>query len=98
MENTIINNVVLDKKMEGYHSNLDNFTAPQELTVTITLGEYRELVSKVATSDNRIEKAERDKYTRESENKKLTEEVAKLKAELYEMKIKYEQNKENGDE
>lgn len=39
MENTVVNNVVLDKKLDGYSgdNNLKNFVAPQEITVTITL-------------------------------------------------------------
>lgn len=87
MENTITNNVVLDKKLECYHSNnLDNFTAPQELTVTITLHEYRKLVEEVATKKQDIDKANQDKYERDNENKKLKEEVAKLKEEIYNLR------------
>lgn len=87
MENTVVNNVVLDKKLDGYSgdNNLKNFVAPQEITVTITIAEYRELVQKVATAKADIDKAEADKYTRDSENKKLKEEVAELKAKLYEL-------------
>lgn len=87
MENTVVNNVVLDKKLDGYgvDSKLQNFVAPHEITVTITLSEYRELVSKAATRDADIDKANADKWTREDENKKLKEEVAELKAKLYEL-------------
>lgn len=70
---------------DDYSRNLDNFTAPQELTVTITLNEYRKLVSANATASSDIEKANKDKYTREMENKNLKEEVAALKAKIYEM-------------
>lgn len=90
MENAISEvNVVLDKKLEGYScdNNLKNFVAPQEITVTITIAEYRELVQKVATARADIDKAEADKYTRDSENRKLKEEVAELKAKLYEMQM-----------
>lgn len=34
---------VLEKKLKGYGES-DNFVAPRELTVTITLSEYRSLV------------------------------------------------------
>lgn len=87
MENTVINNVVLDRKLDGYgaDSKLQNFVAPQEITVTITLSEYRELVSKVATRDADINEANTAKWKREDENKKLKEEVAELKAKLYEL-------------
>ena len=89
MENTITNNVVLEKKMDCYNNNnnnLDNFTAPQELTVTVTLHEYRNLVEEVATKKQDIDKANRDKYERDCENRKLKEEVAKLKEEIYNLR------------
>ena len=87
MENTVVNNVVLDKKLAEYNgdNNLKNFVAPQEITVTITIAEYRDLVQKAATAKADIDKAEADKYTRDSENRKLKEEVAELKAKLYEL-------------
>lgn len=87
MENTVVNNVVLDKKLDGYSGdqNLKNFIAPQEITVTITLSEYRELVQKVATAKSDIDKAEADRYQRNSENEKLRKEVSELKAKLYEL-------------
>ena len=85
MENTTNMNTVLEEKMDGYSRNLDNFTAPQELTVTITLNEYRKLVSDNATASSNIEKANKDKYTRDIENKNLKEEVSALKAKIYEM-------------
>lgn len=85
MENTTTMNTVLEEKMDAYSKNLDNFTAPQELTVTITLNEYRKLVSANATASSDIEKANKDKYTRDMENKNLKEEVSALKAKIYEM-------------
>ena len=42
MENTVIKDVVLDKKFDGYGTNYNNFVAQSEITVTITLNEYRE--------------------------------------------------------
>lgn len=94
MENTVVNNVVLDKKLNGYgvDSKLQNFVAPHEITVTITLSEYRELVSKAATRDADIDKANADKWTRDDENKKLKAEVADLKAKLYELQNKEEKS------
>ena len=85
MENTTTMNAVLEKKLDGWHSNDQNFVAPQEITVTITLCEYRELVEKNATRKADIDKANSDKYERDTENKQLREEVARLKAEIYEM-------------
>lgn len=86
MENTTNINAVLEQKLDSAkYSGLENFTAPQELTVTITLNEYRDLVSKVATAQSRIDEANKNKWERDAENKKLKEEVAELKAKLYEL-------------
>lgn len=40
-----------ERKMERWGSN-DNFVAPRELTVTITLGEYRQLISENSRLSN----------------------------------------------
>ena len=82
---------ILDKKLSrldsygkgGEHYNL---VAGGELTVRITLAEYRELVAKVATRDAAVEQANKDKYQREQDIKRVTDENAALKAELYELK------------
>lgn len=87
MENTVVNNVVLDKKFDGYlsSSELQNFIAPHEITVTITISEYRELVQEVATKKADIAKAESDKYERNRKIEELTKENAELKAKIYEL-------------
>ena len=85
MDNTVIKDVLLDKKLDRYGFDNNDFLAAGELTVTITLSEYRKLVKDVATAQARIDKAEADRYERNSENERLTEENNKLKAELYEM-------------
>lgn len=86
MENTSTINAVLEKKLDSYSSNNKDFVAPQEITVTITLNEYRDLVERNATREEAIKKAEANKYERDQENSKLREEVAALKAEIYELK------------
>lgn len=85
MDNTVIKDVLLDKKLDRYGFDNNDFLAAGELTVTITLGEYRKLVKDVATAQARIDKAEADRYDRNRENERLTEENNRLKAELYEM-------------
>lgn len=85
MDNTVIKDVLLDKKLDRYGFDNNDFLAAGELTVTITLSEYRKLVKDVATAQARIDKAEEDRYERNRENERLTEENNKLKAELYEM-------------
>ena len=83
--NTVIKDVLLDKKLDRYGFENNDFLAAGELTVTITLSEYRKLVKDVATAQARIDKAETDRYDRNRENERLTEENNRLKAELYEM-------------
>lgn len=72
------------KDFGAYKSTEDNFVANQELTVTITLNEYRNLIGAVAKANSKIEEANKDKYTREEENRKLKEEVNRFKGLLYE--------------
>lgn len=86
MENTVVKDVLLDKKLDRYGFENNDFVASGEITVTITLSEYRKLVKDCATAQTRIDKAESDRYERNSENEKLKEENNRLKAELYEMK------------
>lgn len=85
MENTVVKDVLLDKKLDRYGFENNDFLASGELTVTITLSEYRKLVKDVATAQARIDKAESDRYERNAENEKLKEENNRLKAELYEV-------------
>jgi hypothetical protein len=96
MENTTTINAVLEKKLDSYSSNNNDFVAAQEITVTITLNEYRDLVSFKAVGQKKIDEANSDKYTRDTENTKLREEIAALKAEIYELKKNNEtSNKED---
>ena len=72
---------ILANKIDNYKFDEKNFVIPNEITVTITLGEYRELVKGYATAELRIKNAVRDKLAGYEENKKLKEENARLKAE-----------------
>lgn len=87
MENTVIKDVVLDKKFDGYGTNYNNFVAQSEITVTITLNEYRALVVDNAKAQSKIDEANKDKYKRDTENKQLQEQVQQLKAKIYELKM-----------
>lgn len=86
MDSMSIKDVVLEKKLNTYSSNEDNFKVSQELTVEITLNEYRGLVRSDATRKEAIDKANSDKYERENKIKELTAQVESLKAENYELK------------
>lgn len=89
---------LLDKKIEGWGTSLTDFKAENELTVEITLNEYRKLVEDVATKEYDIEKANKDKYTREEENRKLKEINANLTNELLEYKKIYGNLEQNSSE
>lgn len=52
---------VLDKKLRDY-GNHDNFVAPRELTVTITLNEYRNLLITKGVNDKTIEDLRNKNY------------------------------------
>lgn len=78
-------NAIMEKKVGEYNRNLHDFVGAQELTVTITLNEYRDLLTKVATRQEAIDKANADKRTREQEIKTQKEDNEKLKAENYEL-------------
>ena len=87
--NTIVTDVILDKKLDRYGSNDNDFVADKELTVTITLNEYRDLVGKNATSSARISEAEKDKYDRNNENKALKEKVKQLENLVFEYRKEF---------
>ncbi len=77
--------VILKEKMDDYGFKHDNLLAPSELTVTITLNEYRDLVSKCATREEAIKKANDERRKATSEVEELTRELAKLKTEIYDL-------------
>ena len=85
---------VIKMKTDEYSSNKDNFEIDGELTVTITLNEYRNLVSVSATKDLLVKQAENDKYTREQENRALKEQNEKLKGENYDLLQKLQEIQE----
>ncbi len=80
---------LLKRKIDSYSSELKDFQAENELTVEITLNEYRKLIEEKATADYRIKKAEENKYTREDENKRLKKENKELEKQLFEYRKQY---------
>lgn len=76
----ILTNPVLQKKIDGYR--VDNFVVPQELTVTITLSEYRELVTTKAVCDSKVSEATQARWKVESERDDLRTTLTEVKDTL----------------
>lgn len=75
-------NQILTGKMDRYDNDrFDNFVCPGELTITITLNEYRRLVSDNALSKSEIAEKEKERWI-------VSQEVALLKAENTALKEK----------
>ena len=82
------NDAIQERKLETYGWEKKDFLAGQELTVTITLGEYRELVASKATADQTVQ-ASREKVVKlEQDLKKAQEQAERLKAENYDLQSK----------
>lgn len=94
-ETTTSVNQVLQKKLDNYNSKLNDFVSPQEITVTITLNEYRKLISDDATSSERISAADRRRYQAIEESAKFKDEAERLRAELDEVKGKLHTERES---
>lgn len=69
---------VLEKKLNGYGES-DNFVAPRELTVTITLSEYRSLVMGKGVSNKTIDDLRRQVYKLEQTIRDLVDELDRTK-------------------
>lgn len=54
--------VYYTKDFDGYTQSENNFVANQELTVTITLNEYRDLVKANSEAEAEVRKAKSDAY------------------------------------
>ena len=67
---------VLDKKLRDY-GNHQNFVAPRELTVTITLSEYRSLVMAKGVNDKTIENLRNRNYELEQKVQTLIHKLYK---------------------
>lgn len=80
------------KKETEYRDSEDNYVLDGEITITITLNEYRKLVEFHAAGESKIAAAEKDKRSRNEENEKLKKEVSRLKSELYELTKKDRDN------
>ena len=92
-DNNRLASQILEKKTGGYGTDYKNFIAPQEITVTITLEEYRTLVANNATRQKDIDAATNDKFVREQQIKDVTAANDKLKGENYDLKTQIDELK-----
>lgn len=90
MDNANTCDIVLEKKLDDYSANKKDFLAAQELTVTITLREYRDLVTNCATREADISKANNEKWKYQSECEELKKKISELKEKLYERSLEQE--------
>lgn len=89
---------VLAKKINGWGSPEDNFVATGEITVTITLSEYRNLIKEKATKDAEIQELRNSKYSADEQTKAAKEEIAELKEQIVKLKSLYPTQEVQGDE
>ena len=68
----------LEKEIEGWGVEREDFVVDKEITVTITLHEYRDLVKLKAIKDFEIEKIKSKNYSLEEENKKLKQRILEI--------------------
>jgi hypothetical protein len=82
---------VYGKKVESYYDSTDNYIAENEVTVTITLSEYRKLVQEVATKKHDIDRANSETY-------EAKRQLEKFKNQYFEeLKKEYGENAEDED-
>lgn len=83
-----------DKRTENYQDDINNYALPQELMVTITLNEYRELLTKGAKEEEEKERLKR--YEKEAEIRELEKQIEQLEAKvellIHERDLKCEEN------
>lgn len=85
-ENTI--DYMLQKKNESYSTNLHDFVADGEITVTITLSEYRDLVSFKANGNAKLSEMQSRMFKSEQNAEKLEEKVKALESAILEKTLK----------
>lgn len=73
------------------YGNSDNFQHPDELMVTITLKEYRELVSSKATKESDINKIKNEYWEKEKEYK---DKIQKLEQKLDKVLLQAEEEED----
>lgn len=78
-------NQVLSGKIGGYNPEYNNFVCPGELTVQITLSEYRDLVQESAKTHWKIREADEKKLEYYHAVERLKKENAALKEKIVQL-------------
>lgn len=91
--NTNVDTLVLDKKLDNY-GHRDDFVAPRELTVTITLSEYRDLVSAKSKADSNYSTLQQEKWKVEHERDDLKKKLETITGLCPGLKPKEEESDE----
>lgn len=92
--------VIYTKNFGDYNQSEDNFVANQELTVTITLQEYRSLIKACAISDNKYNKLQSEKWDADRELEKVKNQLGEANSKLAQIQTttNLDENKDDGDE
>ena len=84
------------KDFSSYSQTTDNFVANQELTVTITLNEYRDLIKWKAETEKALSEANSNYWAERKEKEKLEKQVEELKEKVYELREATSQTRVTG--
>jgi len=89
--------VIYTKNFGDYDQSEDNFVASQELTVTITLHEYRNLIKAYAISDNKYDKLQSEKWEIDRELKKVKDQLGEANSKLAQIQTttNFDENKDD---
>ena len=79
-ENLIKTDWAFNKEVERYGDIIDNYQIPNELMVTITLNEYRRLLT--AEANAKAKEAEANKYNRESKIRELEQKLKEAESKI----------------
>lgn len=83
MNNEKIQEKLLEKKIDGYSSNTDiNFKVDGEILVTITIKEYRALITKAVRYDTNNEEYRKDYIKMFDEKQELEKKVKSLQDKI----------------
>ena len=77
--------ILVDKKNSWGGNIENNFKLPNELTVEITLNEYRELIAVNGVYEKKLDEKQHEVWDKDAEMKKIREENEKLKNKILEL-------------